>query len=110
MARQRTVTEWIESGSATNGNATATRSASSGDHHYVTLITASFTGSGNAADLAIKDGSTTISTITVHDDIRLELPYPIKVSAGNKAEITLGAGGTDVDGNVTLGGFTRANE
>lgn len=107
MARQRTSTEWTETASATNATATATHAAESGRVHFVTTIVAGFTGSGNAADLALKDGSTTIMTVTVHDDMEIELPFPIKITAGNKAEATLGAGGTSVDGNVTIGGFTR---
>lgn len=107
MPRTRTSTEWTETASATNGTATATHAASSGDTHFVTTIVAGFTGSGNAADLTLSDGDTTILTITVHDDITLELPYPIKLTTGNRAEATLGAGGSSVDGNVTIGGFTR---
>lgn len=107
MPRRRTSTEWTESGSATDGTATATHAAESGNVHFVTVVTASFTGSGNTADLTISDGSTTLATITVHDDLTLELPFPIKMSTGNKAEISLAAGGSGVDGNVFLGGFTR---
>lgn len=107
MARNRTTTEWTETASATNSTATATHAASSGDTHFVTTIVAGFTGSGNAADLTLSDGNTTIMTVTVHDDIAIELPYPIKITTGNKAEATLGAGGTSVDGNVTIGGFSR---
>lgn len=107
MARNRTSTEWTETGSATNGTATATHAASSGDTHFVTTIVAGFTGSGNAADLTLSDGDSAIMTVTVHDDIVLEFPYPIKLTTGNKAEATLGAGGSSVDGNITLGGFSR---
>lgn len=107
MPRRRTSTEWTETGSATNGTATATHSGESGKVHFVTMIVAGFTGSGNAADLTLSDGSDTILTVTVHDDIALEFPFPVKLSTGNKAEATLGAGGSSVDGNITLGGFTR---
>lgn len=107
MARQRTATEWTEAASATNATATATHSASSGDTHFVTTLVASFTGSGNSADLTLKDGSTTIMTVTVHDDIEVTLPFPVKLTTGNKAEAALAAGGSGVDGNVTIGGFSR---
>lgn len=108
MARQRTVTEWIEKGSGTDATATATRAASSGDLHFVAVVTASLTGSGNTADLSVSDGTTTLFTVTIHDDLEMELPYPIKLSAGNKAEASLTAGGSEVDGHVMIGGFTRA--
>lgn len=104
-----TAVDWTESGSATNGTATASHAGESGNVHYVTSIVAGFTGSGNAADLTLDDGNNTIMTLTVHDDIDLEFAKPIRLSVGNKAEAQLGAGGSSVDGNVFIAGFTESS-
>lgn len=101
--------QWNEKGSATAGAATATHAGEAGKAHYVTLIVASFDGSGNTASLSINDGGTTIGTVTIHDNFELELSRPLRMSTGNKAEISLATGGAGVTGHVFLAGFTEAS-
>lgn len=109
MPRGRTTTEWTESASGDNSAATATHSAESGNVHYLTYVSASYTGDNTSGDLTISDGSTTIITVTVHEAEVINLPWPVKITTGNKVEASLAASGTAGDvGNVAIGGFTRA--
>lgn len=108
LKNQTQTANWTETASATNATATATHAAESGNWHFLSGVLAGFTGSGNTANLAIKDGSTTIISVTVHDDIYLTFDTPIRISQGSKVEATLSAGGSGVDGEVNILGFTES--
>lgn len=100
---------WTETAQATNGTATASHAAESGRAHYVTSIVAGFSGAGNTANLELKDGTTTIMQVDVHDDIELEFSHPIRITPGNKVDAVLAAGGSSIVGNVSIAGFTESN-
>lgn len=102
--------DWSEVGTATNSAAVATHDAETGHEHLISLVAASFTGSGNTAELVIRDGSTVIFRQDVHDDMVIPFTEPYKCGLGNKAEAELGAGGSSVDGHVTILGRTELNE
>lgn len=102
--------DWSETATATNATATATHAAESGHNHLISLVSASFTGSGNTAELVIRDGSAVIYRADVHDDMVIPFTEPYKAGKGNKVEAELGAGGSSVDGHVSILGRTELNE
>ncbi|GEM_PF-5948659 len=98
--------DWTESDTQTNAAATASRAAETGKKHYIDTIIASFTGGGNAAKLAVKNGNETLFTVDVHDQIVIPFAVPLEGIRGNLISAELGAGGSGVDGSVAIIGHS----
>lgn len=97
---------WSVTATADNAAATATKAAEAGKSHYITAISGSFSAAAIKL-MTIKDGAAIIDNFYVHNALGLVFPNPIKITAGNLAELSLAASGTaGVIGAVNLHGYT----
>jgi len=96
----------IATANADNALVTATHSAVSGKHHYITSLSGGFSAPVGGALLVLKDGATEIGRWYVHNGIDLNFAdAPLKCTPGNAVSAELAASGTlGVIGavNVTL--------
>lgn len=99
---------WIETATADNAAATATKAAPSGGiSHYITSVSASFEASVSGAVLQLKEGSTVLAKWHVYDAFAIVFPSPIKLPPGTAANLELAASGTaGTDGSVNMSGYT----
>lgn len=99
---------WVEQDTGNNSSATATRAAPDGGVAiHVTSVSASFDSSVSGAQLTLKQGSTEIARWYVYDAFGLVFPSPIRIEAGNAANLELEASGSaDVVGAVNMTGYT----
>lgn len=99
---------WVSEDSQDNAAATATKAApGSGIAHYITSISAGFSGSVSGATLHLKEGSTVLGRWRVYDSLTLSFSSPIKLTPGTVANLELAASGTPgTVGDVTMSGFT----
>lgn len=97
---------WSVTTTADNAVATVTKAAESGKSHYITSISSSF--SVAKIKLAtLKDGATVIGNYHVHNQRDIVFAKPVKLTAGNAAELSLAASGTAAEiGAVTMTGYT----
>lgn len=99
----------MDTATASNAAATATRAAVAGKSHFVTRITAGFSGTAPGTQILcqLKDGTTVIGNYACPAtgvlDIRFE--RPVQITAGNACSLVLAAGGSGAVGNVTLNSF-----
>lgn len=101
------IPSWTVTGSADNAVATATRAAVSGKKHYITGVTASFSGTATKL-LQVKDGTTVIWEDYVVNGYQMKFPQPIEATSGNAVSAELAASGTaGIIGKVNLTGFTE---
>lgn len=101
------VATWSLEASADNAAATVTRPGEALKRHYITSILASFSAATAGKELTLLDGAAVILRVYVHNALVLVLPKPIRITAGNAAQLTLAASGTaGTLGAVTLVGYT----
>lgn len=100
---------WVESATADNAVATATRAAApAGERHRITGVTASFGAAAAGKLLEILDGSTVIWSGFVHDQLSVSFAAPLAGADGGPVSARLAAsGGLGVVGAVTLTGYTE---
>jgi hypothetical protein len=96
---------WSLTATATAAAATVTRPAEAGRSHYVTSISGGF-GAAQIALLTLSDGATVIGNFHVHNQRTATFDKPLKITGGNAAGASLGAGAAGVVGAVTLTGYT----
>ena len=108
------VEEWRVTANASNGAATATKAAETGQKHYVTGFSASVSGTVAASVvLAIRQngGATVRREFQIPNAAIAPVIYEFKrvleVPVGLDVDITLPALGAGITGRVELLGFTR---
>lgn len=84
--------EWVESASADNATATATKAGVAGVTHYLDSFVASYDGNKNGA-LTITDGNWTIS-VEVFDELDVEFSNPLRAEEGKTITATFAPSGT----------------
>ena len=101
--------EWLETGTATNDVATATKAEADGKRHRVTYVDASFSDSSASALLTLTYGG-----ITQYRYIHGSDYFPVEMigsvyDGSNAGDIvaSLAAGGAGVVGRVNILGFTE---
>jgi len=95
---------WVETASADDAEATATRAADSDKQHVIYGIDASFT-STVAKLLELKDGTTVIWSGIVYDSREITFPVGIPLTKGNAANVVLAASGAGANiGYVNMHG------
>lgn len=98
---------WVDTDTATNATATATKAApAEGLSHFITSVSGSFDATASGITLILKDGSTEVARWNVYDSFALALSSPIKLSPGTAANLELAAGGAGIVGAATLTGYT----
>jgi len=99
---------WIELATGTNAIATAIAAAPVGGlSHFITSVSGSFGAAVSGATLILSDGGTEVARWHVHNSFSISLPSPIKIDAGNAADLALAASGSaGVDGSAVLTGYT----
>lgn len=103
----REVASWVESTTATNATATATRDAPSGGlRHFITGVSGSFDATVSGATLILKDGATEVARWNVYDTFALVFPSPIALSPATAANLELAAGGAGIVGASNMTGYT----
>lgn len=100
--------QWSITVTADNAAATVQRAAEAGKQHCIVSISGSFSTAQAAAKLmTLKDGATTIGNFHVFNNRDVVFTKPIRLTAGNLAELSLPASGTGGQiGAVTLTGIT----
>lgn len=97
---------WVETDSADNGIATATKAAVAGSQYVIYSVTASFT-STTAKLLQVKDGSTVIYEEVIYDGGNIPFPKGIAITPGNAVSAVLAASGAGANiGYVNIHGNT----
>lgn len=103
---QRTA-DWVETGSADNATATATRVAYTKGYHHITKIIASYSTSSPSGLLVVKKGADTIMEYYVHGSREINFDNPIRGDFNESVSVELAAsGGAGVVGKVVLVGFS----
>lgn len=102
------LSSWVESTTADNAVATATRAAPSGGiSHYITSVSGSFSATVSGATLTLKQGTTEVARWNVYDSFSLSFSSPIKLDPGDAANLELAASGTLGNiGAVNMTGYT----
>lgn len=96
---------WNEADSATNDTATAAHSAETGNQHVITSVQGAFSAAAIAL-LQIKDGSTVVWELYIHNADAVLFQGGIKGTRGNAVSAVLAAGGSGIVGKVNIQGFT----
>jgi hypothetical protein len=100
-------TEWMVHDTASNDTATATKAAAADKRHTLSSVHASFDTSTVSKNLTITvtlDGTSTASVHVVHGaDV---IPLEIRGDINSAVSAALEAGGSSVDGFVTILGHT----
>ncbi|MBT9169494.1 MAG: hypothetical protein DDT19_02854 [Syntrophomonadaceae bacterium] len=97
---------WSITVTVDNAAAIATRIGISGQNHYITCIAGSF-GVALIRLMTLIDGTTIIGNFHVHNQRDIVFAKPLRLTAGNTAELRLAASGTaGVFGAVTMSGYT----
>lgn len=97
--------EWSITATADNLPATATKAGEAGKSHFVTSISGSFSVA-NIKLMTLKDGAGVIGNYHVNNQRDLVFANPLKLTAGNAAELSLAASGTATQiGAVTMSGL-----
>ncbi len=98
---------WFESDGDDNAESTATHAAETDNAHFVTGVSASYDAAAIGL-LQIKDGTTVIYEIEVHNAQDVEFVHPLQISRGAACSAVLAASGTGgVTSQVWLRGFTE---
>ncbi|MEC0265137.1 hypothetical protein [Paenibacillus anseongense] len=100
--------------SGNNAVQTLTRVLVAGKSHYITSIEVSISGAAAANDITVelKDGSTTVwkeiigSGAPRGERAGIVFNSPIKLTAGNAANLVVSAGGTGVITSANMAGYT----
>jgi hypothetical protein len=98
--------EWSVTATGDNAAATVARPGESGRSHYVTYIGGSYSGAVTGGEMLLKDGAEVVGDYFVHDQRSIALTYPLRISEGAGASLTLAAGSLGVRGACTLQGYT----
>jgi len=100
------ISKWSETATADNAAATATHAAESGNAHYVTGVSGSFSAAAIKL-LTLKDGSTIIGNYHVHNQRDIVFDEPLRITSGAAVVVSLAASGSaGVIGAVVVTGFT----
>lgn len=97
--------EWYEVAQQSAGVATATRAAEAGKSHFVTGVLASYATAADIGTVEIRDGSTVMARLNVHEMASIQLATPLVGTPGNAVSAVLAAG--TANGDVTLIGYSR---
>lgn len=108
LAYDRVINSFLETGSATNATATATKAASDDHHHVLRTIVASFSATPAVAALCqVKYGTTVVMEVYVSAPVVIYLGEGHMNTTENQAvSAELGAGGVAVLGKINISGFT----
>ena len=102
----REISSWVSQATADNSAATATKSASGKNSHFITGVAGSFSAAA-IKTLILKEGSTELARFHVHNNFSMTFASPIKLQPGTVANLVLAASGTGgVDGTAVLIGYT----
>ncbi|MEW6183847.1 MAG: hypothetical protein AB1500_11875 [Bacillota bacterium] len=97
---------WVAADSKDNAEATATKAAVTGAVHFVSHVSASFSGAATKL-LQIKDDVTIIFERYIVNAETVNFSVPLKITSGKAVSAVLAASGTaGVIGKVNLAGFT----
>lgn len=107
--RENPVLTWSENATANNATATATHAAETDKNHKIGLVTASLSGTGNTATLTISEGSSTVVEMDVEGQVVVPFESEYKADKNTKVEASLTAGGSGVDGKVSIAGASERN-
>lgn len=100
------VSNWTATTTADNAAATVTKAAESGKSHYITGISGSYSVALIKL-MTLKDGAAVIGNFYIHNQRDIVFAKPVKITAGNAAELSLSASGTAAQiGAVTMTGYT----
>lgn len=104
----REFASWVESESADNLAATATRAAPPGGlAHFITSVSGGYSASANGKTMILREGATEKARWYVYDSFALSFSSPIQIAAGAAVSLELEAsGGAGNLSAATLTGYT----
>lgn len=106
----REVESWVESTTATNATATASRAAVAttgnvAQSHFITSVSGGYDATAGGT-LILSAGATELARWHVYDSFSLSLSSPIRIPPGSVANLALSAGGAGIDGTAVMTGYT----